>query len=434
MKITKNGKEVVLYPSWHDDLRKRKEQGRKNEQLADEFGIGLSTSSAIGSDNWKVYILRWSKGGNSPKPLGHYKSILDNYIFEAYPEEPPSKVEWSRKEKMARMRAYAEKYKQQETEMGKVRDFKPVSQMHEGKVLKGGRIECYKCGASEEYYNYQGTVSNEHLPKEFARRGWLVGKNQRTDMCPTCVAALRSKKANEAVQSKQKEVAPMGITFTTKPTVPVIAPAVKQAMEAVKELAKPTPNVMEALKETLMPPETVERKHDEAAAKPMTIEEARALPDRDMDKTDRRIVFARLNEVYGDDMYNDEWTDEKVAEDLGVPVKWVEVVRDQDFGPNVNAVLKAKEVGDKEKRLTDLAEKVERQIVLIDKKVEQLQALDKKVTDIHNQIADLIDRFDELVKSLEIEDKHIKTLLEGFDTGVAEFKKMYAELRPQPSA
>lgn len=155
---------------------------------------------------------------------------------------------------------------------------------------------------------------------------------------------------------------------------------------------------------------------------------------RPMDKADRRIVIAKLNEVYGDDMYLEDWIDQKVAEDLGVPVEWVAEVRDENFGPNLNAALKVQAAQNKMKGLTELGEKVERQILLVEKKLETLQDLDTKVTSIFNSITDKIERFDELVKSLEIEDKHIKTLLANFDTDVDQFKKMFAELRPKPSA
>lgn len=56
---------------------------------------------------------------------------------------------------------------------------------------------------------------------------------------------------------------------------------------------------------------------------------------REMQREDRRIILAKLNEVYLDEQrgYDNGWTDHRVAEDLGVPRKWVEELREQNFGP-----------------------------------------------------------------------------------------------------
>lgn len=58
------------------------------------------------------------------------------------------------------------------------------------------------------------------------------------------------------------------------------------------------------------------------------------LPVRQMTREDRRIIFEKLNEVYLDEKhgYSDDWTDKKVANDLGVPQAWVAQIRDENFG------------------------------------------------------------------------------------------------------
>lgn len=52
-------------------------------------------------------------------------------------------------------------------------------------------------------------------------------------------------------------------------------------------------------------------------------------------RDDRRIIFAKLNELYIDEHkgYCEGWTDQRVAEDLGVPRAWVEALREENFGP-----------------------------------------------------------------------------------------------------
>lgn len=56
---------------------------------------------------------------------------------------------------------------------------------------------------------------------------------------------------------------------------------------------------------------------------------------REMTRDDRRVIFAKLDEVYLDEKrgYENGWSDHKVATDLGVPRKWVETIRSENFGP-----------------------------------------------------------------------------------------------------
>lgn len=412
MRVIKDGKQVIFYPSWHDDMRKMRDGGASIETLMEEFGIGNSTVRALTNKDWRAYLLKWNVSNRDNRSIPELKTLVDQYLFEPRPEDSPAKRESSKKERMQKAAEYRRKYGQpeQETEMAKVREFAVASKLHEGKMLKGAKIKCYKCGASHEYYNYSGTVSVEHLPKEFTRRGWFVGNNERTDQCPSCIAKLRSKP--------------------------------KTAVEVIEEKLKPVTNGNGAKP---LSAEEVERRHDAAAAvKPIetkTLEIKKPEPSRmvgtvprEMDKTDRRLIFARLNEIYGDDMYLEDWTDDKAAADLDVPVEWVATVREADFGPNINATLKANAVAAKEKALSGVGEKIERQLMLIEKKLEQMQALDEKVTKIHNEIADQIERFEEIERSLEVEDKHIKELLREFGVQSEEFKKLFSELRPDLSS
>jgi len=63
--------------------------------------------------------------------------------------------------------------------------------------------------------------------------------------------------------------------------------------------------------------------------------EATAHPvPREMSRDDRRVIFSKLDEVYLDEKrgYEVGWSDHKVASDLGVPRKWVEIIRAENFG------------------------------------------------------------------------------------------------------
>lgn len=74
-----------------------------------------------------------------------------------------------------------------------------------------------------------------------------------------------------------------------------------------------------------------ERHMDKQQNKPAVV----AVPPRQMSRDDRRLIFAKLEEVYVSETvgYAPGWTDEKVATDLGTPRAWVETIRDENFGP-----------------------------------------------------------------------------------------------------
>lgn len=63
--------------------------------------------------------------------------------------------------------------------------------------------------------------------------------------------------------------------------------------------------------------------------------EAKPETPREMSREDRRIIFAKVDELYLDDKtgYAAPWTDSAVARDLGVPRAWVAQVREELFGP-----------------------------------------------------------------------------------------------------
>jgi hypothetical protein len=71
-------------------------------------------------------------------------------------------------------------------------------------------------------------------------------------------------------------------------------------------------------------------------ARTMPEDQGTAAPPRQMQREDRRIIFEKLNEVYIDEKsgYSADWTDQKMADHLGVPRAWVVQIRDENFGPS----------------------------------------------------------------------------------------------------
>lgn len=89
-------------------------------------------------------------------------------------------------------------------------------------------------------------------------------------------------------------------------------------------------------------PNCQQRKEPMAAEEVKPAAVPRAEQPREMSKDDRRIVFAKIDEVYvGEEKgYDAGWNDERVSKDLGVPRAWVTAIREEFFGPaaNVGAV------------------------------------------------------------------------------------------------
>jgi hypothetical protein len=63
-----------------------------------------------------------------------------------------------------------------------------------------------------------------------------------------------------------------------------------------------------------------------------------AAPPRLPTRDEKRIIFQKIDEFYvGETVgYEKNWSDEKVAKDLNVPVAWVATIREENFGPNMD--------------------------------------------------------------------------------------------------
>lgn len=120
------------------------------------------------------------------------------------------------------------------------------------------------------------------IARKLEQRGWVVGKRQRDHRCP-------------------RHAPPKENNAMTGP------------LKLVKDTMMPTV--------TLPPPPPP--------------------PPKTMTRDDRRIIFEKLNEVYVDGKvgYGDDWSDDKVASNLGVPRAWVTVIRDENFGDEITSEI-----------------------------------------------------------------------------------------------
>lgn len=142
-----------------------------------------------------------------------------------------------------------------------------------GKPSRGFKIECGHCkfhGAIPLVGSLSAENEAKLIQSKFEAIGWKIGKGAAQHRCPRCFSAIK----NSAITKSQKS------------------------------------------KENQMP------------------EKLAVEPAREMGREDKRLIFAKIHEVYGDNSYLENWTDAKVANDLGVQRAWVKTVREAEFGPD----------------------------------------------------------------------------------------------------
>lgn len=124
------------------------------------------------------------------------------------------------------------------------------------------------------------------IERKFAQKGWTVGYDSKSDYCPSCTKTRESERRAKRLKS-----------------IKVNGAAAEPAVLSQEEI--PMQNGAE---------------HPTG-----------------MSRSDRRIIHAKLEEVYADEAtgYKVPWTDAAVARDLGshIPVAWVAEVREVAFGP-----------------------------------------------------------------------------------------------------
>jgi hypothetical protein len=232
----------------------------------------------------------------------------------------------------------------------KTRTFKEASENLGGQWRRVAVISCRNCAKIDNLSikTAYGLLPPIAIEKKFSQRGWEIGSNDHWDFCPDCVAKRDAK--------------------------PVLKIVPKAEEPPVEEVVKVKP-------ELVVKPES----------------------PRVMQRDDRRIIFEKLNAVYLDEKrgYDNDWSDHKVAIDLGVPRSWVEQVRDEMFGPiNTN--------GDIEEFMKGLAE-----LAAYKKQLEEFEALKpqlEKLRAISQSVnfASLLERINKLEKIETLVKKHIQ--------------------------
>lgn len=160
------------------------------------------------------------------------------------------------------------------------------------------QLSCSRCPEVESLgqTNLGEARAGNVVPQGFARRGWTVGKTPERDLCPACTRAART---------------------TLVPVQSPITPS-----NGVVPVSQPSPTPLRAV----------------PAAEPRPPVVAKAEPPREMTRDERRIINAKIDEVYVDEAhgYSLGWNDDRVSKDLGVPRAWVAKMREENFGPDHN--------------------------------------------------------------------------------------------------
>jgi hypothetical protein len=122
-----------------------------------------------------------------------------------------------------------------------------------------------------------GYLPPDAISRFFRNKGWRIGNVGKKDVCPICAVPARKTVTKEHDMSRDAKVI-----------------EIKPALTGVSEL-----------------------------------------PPREMTREDRRIIFAQLEEVYVDEHtgYSTDWNDERVSKHLNCPRKWIETIREENFGP-----------------------------------------------------------------------------------------------------
>jgi hypothetical protein len=210
--------------------------------------------------------------------------------------------------------------------------------------IRCAEVGCGKVGELLDQTN--GGLPSGIVEIRFGRKGWEVGANEKHDFCPECVAKRQAER-------RQRRIKPIAAPQETN--VVQLTPQEDTAMNTVVSV------------DAVLP---------------------------ELSRADRRIIFAKLEEVYEseDAGYKMPWTDQAVAKDLGnhIPVGWVAQVREENFGPiKDNAEIRG------------LFQRVETSTVEARGFLDEVKAVRKDAATLVERVNDLAKRATEVGKSLE---------------------------------
>ena len=162
-------------------------------------------------------------------------------------------------------------------------------------------VRCRRCRAAFSYRArvFKGAPPSleEEVMGAAHKAGWRTWDGPRKCLCPGCLADVT---AARIAENRKRSAKTMVNKSATSPALAGIAAFAERVGAAPVPVAAP-------------------------------VAEAPRQPGFE----ERRIILAKLNEVYLNerDGYAEGWSDRKVGTDLGVPWAWVAELREANFGP-----------------------------------------------------------------------------------------------------
>ena len=168
--------------------------------------------------------------------------------------------------------------------------FEKCSGRPDGRLKDGIKATCPQCQRAETVYLDRPQIQDVDEPLivgKFEKRGWIIGATSSRHLCPKC-------------------------------SKPALAAPRKEARTVARKEARTVPS-------KAVPTTAISGVSTDAAA------------SKEPSKEDKRIIHAKITEVYvGEVNYSGDWSDRRVAADLGVNQAWVAAIREEFFGPDVN--------------------------------------------------------------------------------------------------
>lgn len=165
-------------------------------------------------------------------------------------------------------------------------------------------VVCGECGETVNFYSSGRLAYPEaQVIKSMQKKGWVMGRRRKDDICPKCLLARRADKPHHTPTKK-------AIGNGALPELP--------GGVHIEPFIKPTKT-----KETAM-----------SSAKPGAVTKT---PSRE----EKRLILFKIEDFYlgPDKGYKAGVNDKTIAADLNVPWKWVADLREEFFGPVTSAEM-----------------------------------------------------------------------------------------------
>jgi hypothetical protein len=313
---------------WVIEARQLREAGADYKDLAAKFGKSLTLIFQKVSPQRDAYAMR-DLGSGTLRALG-----------------------FQRKPTVAEAEEFLQRWPDfiKDFEMSD-RQFQKVSLIANGSRRDALRVECSKkvapdCLLHEEFFNKTGSATSVvHAATVFRNHGWIIGGGPRADICPKCYQFINEKQRDEqrAKKMARANVIEGGMPVTVS-IIPKPAPPAPLSFTAASPVPKPAIPVSQ-------------------------------LTLKDVDKTAKRIIDDKLDEVYdaAKGGYINNYSDEKVATELSTMVEWVALVRDFGHGPNTSNADISEDIKAIDKALAEVREAKR----LVDAGVERMTEMDR---------------------------------------------------------